>query len=52
MKQMRNLAEIQFRDLMTQDPPIHWVLLLCCDILIEYIPIQIVYHTQSILAFT
>ncbi len=41
--QMRDLAEIQCRDLMNQDPPTHWVLFLYCDVFVEYILIKIVY---------
>ncbi len=40
---MRDLAKIQFRDLMNQDPPTHWVLFLSCDVFFEYISSEIVY---------
>ncbi len=32
---MRDLSEIQWRDLMNQDPPTHWVLILSCDVFVN-----------------
>ncbi len=40
---MRDLAEIQWRDLMNQDPPTHWVLLYPVTFSFEYIFIKIIY---------
>ncbi len=37
------LAEIQWRDLMNQDPPTHCVLFLSCDVVFEYISSKSVY---------
>ncbi len=42
-KLMRNLAEIQFRDLMNQDSPTQWDLFLSCNVFVEYISIKIAY---------
>ncbi len=32
---MGDLAEIQLRDLMNQNPPTHWVLFLSCDVFLN-----------------
>ncbi len=34
------LAEIQWRNLMNQDPSTNWVLFLYCDVFVEYISIK------------
>ncbi len=36
--QMRDLTEIQLRDLMNQDPPTQWALLLSCDVFMNIFP--------------
>ncbi len=38
---VRDLGEIQFRDLMNQDPPTHWVLFLSCDVCINMFPLKL-----------
>ncbi len=40
---MRDLAEIQWRDFINQDPLTYWVLLLSCDVYFQYIYSRIVY---------
>ncbi len=40
---IKDLAKIQFKDLMQQDKPTHWVLVLFCEAFVEYIFIKIVH---------
>ncbi len=39
--QMQDLAEIQWRNLLNQDSPTHWVLFLSCTVFVEYISIKL-----------
>ncbi len=38
---MRDLAEIQLRDLINLDPPSHWVLFLSCDVFLNIFPLKV-----------
>ncbi len=40
---MRDLAEIQCRDFINQDPLTRWILFLSCDVFFQYISSRIVY---------
>ncbi len=40
---MRDLAEIQFRDLMNQDPPTQWVLFLSCNVFLNLFLVKLLF---------